>query len=72
MGYSSAEAETCGTLENAQNLIPLINILKTVFLHQQPTTGTPIVTDNMTYQGILTSFIKPCKSKTWDMIYHWL
>ena len=42
------------------------------YLHQQPTKGSPIITDNLTYQGILTHFIKPCKSKTWDMIYHWL
>ena len=61
---SSAEAETGGTFENAQNIIPLRHILETVYLHQQPTKGSPIITDNITSQGILTNFIKPRKSKT--------
>ena len=34
---SSAEAETGGNFENAQNVIPLRHILETVYLHQQPT-----------------------------------
>ena len=38
VGSSSAEAETSGTFENAQNVIPLRHILKTVFLHHQPIT----------------------------------
>ena len=33
MVSSYAEAETCGTFENAQNIIPLQQIIKTVFLH---------------------------------------
>ena len=69
---SSAESETGDTFKNAQNIIPLRHILETVYLHQQPTEGSPIVTDNLKYQGILTCFIKPRKSKTWDMRYHWL
>ena len=64
---SSAEAETVGTFLNAQNVTPLRHITKTVYLHQQPTKGSPIITRNLTYQGILTSFIKLFKSKTWDM-----
>ena len=62
--FSSAESETGGTSENAQNLIPLQHILETVYLHQQPTKGSPIVTENITPQGILTCFIKPRKLKT--------
>ena len=69
---SSAESEIGGTFDNAQNLIPLRHILKTVYLYQQPTKGSPIITDNLRYKGVLTRFIKPHKSKTWDMIYHWL
>jgi len=48
------------------------HILETVFRHPQPEKGSPIVTDNLTSQGILTKLIKPRKSKTWDMRYHWL
>ena len=47
---SSAESETVGTFENAQNLIPLRHILETVYLHQQPTKGSPIITDNIKSQ----------------------
>ena len=52
---SSVEAETGGTFENATNVIPLRHILETVYLHQQPTKRSPIITDNLTYSGILTS-----------------
>jgi hypothetical protein len=69
---SSAEAETGGAYLNAQNVIPLRHILETVFHHPQPKLGSPIITNNITSQGILTHFIKSRKSKTWDMRYHWL
>ena len=69
---SSYKAETGGTFENTQNVIPLRHILEKVYLHQQPTKGSPIITENLTSQGILTRFIKPCKSKTWDIGYHWI
>ena len=46
---SSPEAETGGTFENAQNVIPSKHILETVFLHHRPTRGFPIVTYNLTY-----------------------
>ena len=72
MVSSSSEAETGDTFENSQNVIPLRHILGTVYLHQKPTKGSPIVTDNLTSQGILTHFIKPCRNKTWDKRYHWL
>ena len=35
----SAEAETCGAFDNAQNVIPLQHIIKTFFLHRQPIKG---------------------------------
>ena len=69
---SAAEAETGGTYINAQNVIPLRHILETVFQHPRPVLGSPIITDNLTSKGILTHLIKPHKSKTWDMRYHWL
>ena len=55
---SSAEAETGGTFEDAENVIPLRHMIKTVYLHQQPTTGSPIITENLTSQVILACFIK--------------
>ena len=58
---SSDEAETGGNLENAQNVIPLRHSIETLYLHQKPTTGSPIITEKLTYQGILTCFIKTCK-----------
>ena len=69
---SSAEAETGGTFENAQNIIPLRHIIENMLLHRQPTKVSPIVADNLTSQGTLTFFIRHSKSKTWDMRYHWL
>ena len=65
MFSSSAESETGVTFENAQNVIPIILILESVYLHQQPTKVPPIFIDNLTYQGILTRFLKPQKSKIW-------
>ena len=59
--YSSSESETVGTLENAQNVIPLIHILQNFYLNQKPTKGSPIATENLTPQGTLILFIKPCK-----------
>ena len=67
MVSSSAEAEIGGTFENAQNVIPLRNILENVYLHHQPTKGSPIITYNIKSKGILTRFIKPRKSKNRDM-----
>ena len=57
VGSSSAEAETGGTFEKAQNAIPLRHIIKTVFLHHKPTIGSPTGIDNITYEVILTSII---------------
>ena len=41
---SSAEAETGGTFENAQDVVLLRYILETVYFHQKLTKGSPIVT----------------------------
>ena len=61
---SSSEAETGGTFENAQNVIPLRHILETLYLHHKPTKIPPIIAYNLIYKGILTFLIKPCNSKT--------
>ena len=54
MVSSSTETETAGTFLNAQNVIPLRHIIETVFLHQQPTKGSPVIKYNFRSQGILT------------------
>ena len=69
---SAAEAETGGSFKSAQHIIPIKRKLENVFGHPQPKDGCPLITDNLTSQGILTKLIKPRKSKTWDMRYHWL
>ena len=40
--------------------------------HTQQKPGTPLKTDNKTSHEILKNLIKPKKSKTWDMRYHWI
>jgi len=69
---SVTEAETGGIFHNAQDAIPITRILIHVLKHPQPELGTPIVIDNITSKGIITKLIKPRKSKTWDMRYHWI
>jgi hypothetical protein len=68
---SAAEAETGGVFVNAQIIVPTRATLIAMG-HPQPSTGTPLVTDNSTSHGILKNLIKPKKSKTWDMRYHWI
>ena len=38
--------------------------------HQQP--ATPLKLENSTTEGFLKSGMKPRRSKTWDMKWHWL
>ena len=40
--------------------------------HPQPTTGTPLETDNSTAHDILTATVRMKRSKAFDMRYHWL
>ena len=65
--YSSDEVETGGNFENAQTVIPLRHTLETVYLHQQINKGSTIINKNITSQDILTYFIKPLRSITFDM-----
>ena len=58
---SSDESDKNGTFKNAQKMIPFQHIIETVYLHQKDTKGDPIVTYNITTQGILTHFIIPHK-----------
>jgi hypothetical protein len=66
---SAAKAECGGLYHNAQNAVPIRDALIAIG-HPQP--PTPIKTDISTTLGIVTSLMKPKKSKTWDMRYHWI
>ena len=68
---SAAEAETGGLFNAAQEAIPLLTTLKELG-HPQPTTGTPIETDNSTAHDILTASVRMKRSKSFDMRYHWV
>jgi hypothetical protein len=68
---SASEAETGALFLNAQEAVPMITAL-TEMGHPQPTTGTPLETDNATAHGILHAQVRMRKSKAFDMRYHWL
>jgi len=68
---SAAEAETGGLFLNAQEAVPLRTALLELG-HQQPTTGTPLETDNSTAHDILRAKVRMKRSKAFDMRYHWL
>ena len=68
---SAAEAETGGLFLNAQEAVPIITALQEMG-HPQPSTGTPLETDNSTALGILTAQVRMKRSKAFDMRYHWL
>ena len=66
---SAAEAELCGTSNNGKKAIgmkPYLIILD----HKQPV--TPLKTDNYTTERFVNSGMKPKRSKTWHMKWHWL
>ncbi|KAI2509425.1 Reverse transcriptase (RNA-dependent DNA polymerase) [Fragilaria crotonensis] len=68
---SASEAETGSLFLNAQEAVPMITALEEMG-HKQPSTGTPIETDNSTAHGILHAQVRLKKSKAFDMRYHWL
>jgi hypothetical protein len=68
---SAAEAETGGLFLNTQEAVP-IKIALEEMGHPQPTTGTPLETDNSTAHDILTATVRMKRSKAFDMRYHWL
>ena len=68
---SAAEAETGSLFLNAQEAVPIITALEEMG-HKQPTTGTPLETDNSTAHGILHAQVRMKRSKAFDMRYHWL
>ena len=68
---SAAEAETGAHFLNAQDAIPILTALDEMG-HKQPTTGTPLETDNSTAHAILKAQVRMKRSKAFDMRYHWL
>lgn len=68
---SAAEAETAGLFLNAQEAVPIITALEEMG-HKQPTTGTPLETDNSAAHGILHAKVRLKRSKAFDMRYYWL
>ena len=68
---SASEAETGGLFLNAQEAVPIITALQELG-HPQPSTGTPLETDNATAHAILRAQVRMKRSKAFDMRYHWL
>jgi len=68
---SAAEAECGGLFINGQQIIPIRNTLIAMG-HSQPPTGTPLKTASATALGIVRNYMKPKRSKSWDMRYHWI
>ena len=67
--YYAAEYETCGTFNNRKIAIVIRPDL-TALDHKQP--AKPLKTNNSTTEGFLNLGMKPKRSKTWDMKWHWL
>ena len=66
---SEYEAETCDTLNNRKTAIGMRPALIALD-HEQ--LETPLKTDNSTIEGFVNLGMKPKRSKTWDMKWHWL
>ena len=65
---SAVEAETCGTFNNGKIDIGMLPALIAL---DQKQTATPLKTDNSMTEGFVNSGMKPKRSKTWDMKWHW-
>ena len=68
---SAAEAETGWMFLKVQTIVPIRNTLVAMD-HLQPENRNPLNSDSKTGVGIFHSFLKPKRSKSWDMKYHWL
>jgi hypothetical protein len=68
---SAAEAETGALFLNAQEAVPIVTALHEMG-HPQPSSGTPLETDNTTALGILRAQVRLKRSKAFDMRHHWL
>ena len=66
---SAAESETCGNFNNGETSIEMRSALIALD-HKQP--AITLKTENSTIEESVNSGMKPKRSKTWDMKWHWL
>ena len=66
---SAAEAETFRTFKNCKTDISMQTALMALD-HKQ--IATPLKTDNSTTEGFVNLGMKPKRSKTWNINWHWL
>ena len=66
---SAAETETCGTFNNGKISIGMCLALIELDHKQQE---TPLKKENYTTEEFVNLGMKPKRSKTWDMKWHWL
>ena len=67
---SAAEAKLGVLFLNAKEGILYLRQILTEMGHPQP--RTPIQTDNMTAEGVISNKIQPKRTKAMDMRFHWL
>ena len=67
---SATEAEIGALYINAAHGVVIRNTLQELG-HAQPTTGTPLITDNETALGFINNTMKKQRSRVIDMRYHW-
>ena len=67
---SAAKSETGGIYIGSQHACPILAALEELG-HPQPTTGSPLITDNSTAHTILNSKTRQKLSKCFDMRYWW-
>jgi hypothetical protein len=68
---SAAEAETGGMCIGGKHACPILTALEELG-HSQPSTGSPLRTDNSTAHGILNSKMRQKLSKSFDMRCWWI
>ncbi len=68
---SASEAETGGIHQGGRHACPILAMLEELG-HKQPTTGSPIETDNKTAHGILNSKMRQKLSKSFDARHWWM
>ena len=69
---SAAESKTGRIYIGSQHACPILAALEKLGHPQQPTTGSPLSTDNSTAHGILNSKMRQKVSKSFDMRYWWI
>jgi hypothetical protein len=68
--FSSA-SEACGIYQGGRHACPILSIFEALG-HKQPTTGSPLKTNNRIAHGILNSKMRQKLSKSFDMQCWWM